>query len=144
MQALSNRSVVIISGLLTLIVLGGATAAVAFRNGWLQVAAAAPSADAVIARAQSPEAERSPIGQNARGEFSVGSLSGAAQDDVVVYEKKLEEAYRALDDAYAQIRSLQTAQTRPASRGDGDRSFAEHDGDDDRERGFHRRESRHD
>ena len=35
--------------------------------------------------------------------------------------EKLEEAYRALDDAYAQIRSLQTAQSQVASRGDGDR-----------------------
>ena len=36
MQGPSNRSVVIIiSGLLTLLVLGGATLAVAFRNGWV-------------------------------------------------------------------------------------------------------------
>jgi hypothetical protein len=143
MQGLSNRSVIVISGLLTLIVLGGATVAVGFRNGWLQVAAEAPSAGAVSARAQSPEAGRSPVGQIARGESSVSSSSGAPQDDVVVYRQKLEEAYRALDNAYAQIRSLQTAQTQLASRGNADR-FAEHDGDDDRQRGVRRRESHDD
>jgi len=144
MQRLSNRSVIVISGMLTLIVLGGATAAVAFRNGWVQFAAEAPSADAVSARAQSPEAGRSRVGQIARGESSVSSSSGTPQDDVVVYWQKLEEAYRALDNAYAQIRSLQTAQTQLASRGNGDRSFAEHDGDNDRERGSRRRKSHYD
>jgi hypothetical protein len=41
----SNRSVVIISGLLTLLVLGGASLAVAFRNGWVHVTSAAPVSD---------------------------------------------------------------------------------------------------
>lgn len=123
MQASSNRSVTIISGLLTLIVLSGATTAVAFRNGWLHVAAEGPSLDAVTARAEPP----------------TGPSMGVPQNDVVAYRAKLEEAYRALDDAYAQIRSLQTAQAQIASRGDGNRAFAEHD--DRRERSGRRHES---
>ena len=58
----SNRSVVIISGLLTLLVLGGATLAVAFRNGWVHVTSAAPGPETVTARAHRPTrtaAERS-------------------------------------------------------------------------------------
>ena len=106
MQGPSNRSVVIISGLLTLLVLGGATLAVAFRNGWVRVASAAPVAD-------------------------------ADQGEIAVYRRKAEEAYRALDDAYAQVRSLQTAQSQVASRGEGDRAFTDHD--DER----HERRSRH-
>ncbi len=117
----SNRSVVIISGLLTLLVLGGATLAVAFRNGWVQVASATPSPDAVTALAQPPDAN-------------------VVQDEIGVYRGKLEEAYRALDDAYAQVRTLQTAQSVPASRSDGDRAFAEHD-DDRHERRSRQRKS---
>ena len=54
----SNRSVVIISGLLTLLVLGGATLAVAFRNGWVHVTSAAPGPDTVTARVQPTDADR--------------------------------------------------------------------------------------
>jgi hypothetical protein len=60
------------------------------------------------------------------------STQGAIQDEAGVYRQKLDEAYRALDDAYAQIRALQSPQPQLASaRNDGDR-FREHDGDDDR------------
>jgi len=109
MQGPSNRSVVIISGLLTLLVLGGATLAVAFRNGWVHVASSAPGAD-------------------------------VDQSEVAVYRGKLEDGYRALDVAYAQVRSLQTAQSQLASRGDSDRAFTEHD-DDRHERHPGHRES---
>ncbi|MEP7306755.1 MAG: hypothetical protein ABJA98_14660 [Acidobacteriota bacterium] len=54
----SNRSVLIISGLLTLLVLGGATLAVAFRNGWVHVASATPSPGTVNALAQPTDADR--------------------------------------------------------------------------------------
>ena len=139
MQPSSNRSVSIISGLLTLIVLSGATAAVALRNGWLHVAAEGPIVDAVTARAEPQGAQPSPAGHIARAESSMGLSMGVPQDDVVAYRAKLEEAYLALDDACAQIRSLQTAQAQLASRGDGDRAFAEHD--DRRERSGRRQES---
>ena len=140
MQDPSNRFVVIISALLTLLVLGGATLAVGFRNGWLHVATDAPSRDAVTALAQRTDAERSRTLPTARDANPSTLEAGADQGEVVVYREKLEEAYRALDDAYAQIRSLQTAQSQPASRGDGDRRFTEHD-DDHRERGSRQRES---
>lgn len=142
MQGSSNRFVVIISALLTLLVLGGATVAVGFRNGWLQVATDAPSRTAVTAVAQLTDAERSRTPQPAREANPSPALNaGADQSEVVVYRKRLEEAYRALEGAYAQIRSLQTAQPQFASRGDGDRRFTEHGDDDHRERGSRRRES---
>jgi len=145
MQGPSHRFVVIVSALLTLLVLSGVTLVIGFRNGWLHVATDASSRDAVTALAQPTDAERSRTLPTAReGNPSPALEAGADQSEVVVYREKLEEAYRALDDAYAQIRSLQTAETQLASRGHGDRSFAEHDGDDDRERGSRGRESRHD
>ncbi|MEQ1756736.1 MAG: hypothetical protein ABL986_00325 [Vicinamibacterales bacterium] len=102
MQGSSNRSVVIISGLITLLVLGSATLAVAFRNGWVHVASAAPRPDVVTALAQPTDAD-------------------VTQSEVAAYRGQLEEAYRALDDAYAQVRSLQAAQSQLASGGDEDR-----------------------
>jgi len=68
MQDPSNRFVVIISALLTLLVLGGATLAVGFRNGWLHVATDAPSRDAVTALAQLTDAER------------IGAIDGEASE----------------------------------------------------------------
>jgi hypothetical protein len=58
-----------------------------------------------------------------------------------VYRQKLDEAYRALDEAYAQIRVLQAPQVRLASSDDSDARGAGHDGDDDRRE---RRSRRHD
>jgi hypothetical protein len=60
MQDPSNRFVVIISALLTLLVLGGAAGS-GFRSGRLHVATDAPSRDAVTALAQLTDAERSRI-----------------------------------------------------------------------------------
>jgi hypothetical protein len=139
MQDASNRFVVIISALLTLLVLGGATLAVGFRNGWLHVATDPQSRGAVTALAQLTDAERSRTLPTA-GEAnpSPAPNAGPDQSEVVIYREKLDEAYRALDDAYAQIRSLQTAQSQLASRDDGDRRFTD---DDHRERGSRRRES---
>ena len=140
MQDPSNRFVVLISALLTLLVLGGATLAVGFRNGWLHVATGAPDRDAVTALAQFTDTERSRTLPTARDGSRSTLEAGAGQGGVVVYREKLEEAYRALDDAYAQIRSLQTAQSQFASGGDGDRRFTENE-DDHRERGSRQRES---
>jgi hypothetical protein len=125
----SNRSVVIISGLLTLLVLGGATLGVAFRNGWVQVASATPPADGATALA--PPTGAVP---------SAAPAAAADSGEVAVYRQKLEEAYRALDEAYAQVRSLQTAQSQVASRGGGERESGDDD-DDRRERRPRRRES---
>ncbi|MEQ1869481.1 MAG: hypothetical protein ABL961_05600 [Vicinamibacterales bacterium] len=138
MQGSSNRSVVIISGLLTLLVLGGATMAVAFRNGWVHVASTAPRPDAVTALAQPTGTDRSrTVTPSREADPSAAPEADADQSEIAVYRGKLEEAYRALDDAYAQVRSLQTAQSQLASRGDGDRAFTDHD--DQR----HERPSRH-
>ena len=127
----ASRSVVIISGLLTLLVLGGGTLAVGFHNGWLRTASDSPSRETAAASAQPTVTgndrdavarltERSPA----------ASTQGATQDEVGVYRQKLQEANGALDDAYAQIRALQSPQPQLASaRNDDER---EHDGDDDR------------
>lgn len=134
MQGSSNRSIVVISGLMTLLILGGATLAVAFHHGWLRTPSDAPTPDAVSVRAQTTD--------NRSARPSATLNEGPAREEAVVYQQKLDEAYRALDEAYAQIRVLQTPQTRLASGGDRDERFAERDGDDDhRERRSHRRDS---
>jgi len=139
MQGPSNRSVVIISGLLTLLVLGGATLAVAFRNGWVQVASAAPSPDTVTALAQPADADRSrTVPPPREADRSAAPGADVDQSEAAVYRGKLEDAYRALDDAYAQVRSLQAAQSQLASRGDEDRAFTEHDDDHHERRARHR------
>jgi hypothetical protein len=72
------------------------------------------------------------------------STRGAIQDEVGVYRQKLDEAYRALDDAYAQIRALQSPQPQLVSARNDDDRFREHDGDDDRRRRRSDRRRSHD
>ena len=128
-----RRSVVIISGLLTLLILGGGTLAVGFHNGWLRTASDSRSRETAAVSAQPTPAG---TGRDAMARLTepspAPSTRGAIQDEVGAYRQKLEEAYRALDDAYAQIRALQSPQPQLASaRRDQDR-FREHDNDDDR------------
>jgi len=143
MQGPANRSVVIVSGLLTLLVLCGATLALALHNGWLRVAADAPTSEAVTARAQPTAGGSGPVAPPARvAESSTALTQDAAQDQVAVYRAKFEESYRALDDAYTQIRSLQSPEPRFALRGDGDESSSRrHHDDGPPERQSRRRDS---
>ena len=141
----ASRTVVIISGLLTLLVLGGATLAVGFHNGWLRTASDSPGHEPAAASAQP-----TPIGNDREAVARLiepspaPSAQGAIQDEAGVYRQKLEEAYRALDDAYAQIRSLQSPPQLASARNE-DQRFREHDGDDDRrERRSDRRRSHDD
>jgi hypothetical protein len=137
MQTSTNRSVVIISGLATLLVLSGAAVALGFHNGWLRTGPGAATPGAVSADLQpgdanitAPAAAEPPL---------VDSTPAATRDETSVYRQKLEEAYRALDDAYAQIRVLQAPQMSLASGAVRDERFADHDGDDARrERQSHR------
>jgi hypothetical protein len=141
----ASRSVVIISGLLTLLVLGGGTLAVGFHNGWLRTASDSPGHETAAARAQPTPTgnDRDAVARLAEPS-PAPSTQGAIQDEVSVYRQKLEEAYRALDDAYAQIRSLQSPPQLASAR-DEDERFREHDGDDDRrERRSDRRRSHDD
>ncbi len=134
MQLPARRSVVIISGLLTLLVLCGGTLAVAFHNGWLRTASDAPSRETVVANAQPRDAANDGVAPVPLTQSSPAApAQGGTQDEVGVYRQRLEEAYRALDDAYAQIHALQSPQPQLASAGDGD--------DDRRERRSGRRES---
>lgn len=138
MQSSSNRSVVIISGLLTLLVLGGAMLTLAFRNGWLQAAPTEPGAGAVTSLAQAPDADAGRTAGAAPGVAPVSpSTTGADQGEVAIYRGELEDAYRALDEAYAQVRALQAAQSQTGARGEREHESAEHH--DER----HGRPSRH-
>jgi hypothetical protein len=129
----ARRSVVILSGLLTLLVLGGGTLAVGFHNGWLRTASDSPGHETAAASGQ-PTPTGSDRDAVARlTEPSPAPLTqGAIQDEAGVYRQKLEEAYRALDDAYAQIRALQSPQPQLATARNDDERVREHDGDDDR------------
>ena len=127
-----SRSVVIISGLLTLLVLGGGTLAVALHNGWLRTAAADVSSRESLTASAQPTVTGNDRDAVARltERLPAPSTQGAIQDEVGVYRQKLEEAYRGLDDAYAQIRALQSPQPQLASaRTDDER---EHDVSDER------------
>ena len=138
MQSASNRSVVIISGLLTLLFLVAATLALGLRNGWVQLASDAPTADAVITRVQPDAAEATLVAASGPSRQSP-IAANASEGEAMLYRQKLDEAYRALDEAYAQIRSLQTSQRQLTSRGDDD-----DDNDDHRDRRSRRRKSEHD
>jgi hypothetical protein len=129
----ASRSVVIISGLLTLLVLGGGTLAVGFHNGWLRTASDSPSRETAAASAQpTPTGSDRDAVARLTEPSPAPSTQGAIQDEVGAYRQKLEEAYRALDDAYAQIRALQSPQPQLASARNEDERFREHNGDDDR------------
>lgn len=126
----ANRSVVIISGLLTLLVLGGGTLAVGFHNGWLRTASASLSRETAASAQPTPTGNGRDAVVRLTERSPAPSTQGAIQDEVGSYRQKLEEAYRALDDAYAQIRALQSPQPQLVSaRNDDER---EHDGDDER------------
>ena len=142
MHSFSNRSILIISGLLTLLVLSGGALALGFYNGWLRSGSGAATAEAIGADSQPSDARNdgaAPIGARPS---AVGSTQTATQDEAAVYRQKLDDAYRALDDAYAQIRVLQAPQVRLASSDDSDERRTGHDGnDDDRERRSRRHDS---
>jgi hypothetical protein len=148
MQTSTNRPVVIIAGLLTLLVLGGATLAVAFRNGWVYVASDEARPKAATARAQMIDTARgrvAPPEVTRGGEFASALDGGASPDEAAAY-RKLEQAYRvALHDAYAQINALQAAQSQLEAPGGDNRASREHHDDDERhERRSRRRESMND
>ena len=143
MQVSANRSIAVISGLLTLLVLGGGMLGVAFHNGWLRYASDAPNRDPVSAGAAPTSTIDGVVPQPIVRSSSTTAMQAGA-DDVDVYRQKLDEAYRALDDAYSQIRSLQAAQPRLAASRDNDEGFVERDGDGRHERRSHRRDSDHD
>ena len=91
----SNRSVVIISGLLTLLVLCGATPAVAFRNGWVHVASAAPSPDTVTALAQPTDTDRGrTVPPPREADPAVAPGADVDQSEVAVYRVKLADESR--------------------------------------------------
>ena len=148
MQHLSNRAIVIVSGLLTLIVLSTLSLGVALHNGWLQVApreaastrTAAPpdpmpsEAGATAALAPGADARPSPQAVPRRS-----GLDGAAPSRL-----ELDEAYRALEEAYAQIKALQAAQGGSQAGPGTARAFAQRDEEHEgAERRHGRREGDH-
>ena len=136
----SNRSILNISGLVTLLVLSGGALALGFHNGWLRTGSGAATPEAIGADAPPSDARNDGAAPLGAKPPAVGSTQTAPQDEAAVYRQKLDDAYRALDDAYAQIRVLQAPQVRLASSDDRDERGIEHDGNED-----HReRRSRHD
>ena len=128
----ASRSVVIISGLLTLLVLGGGTLAVGFRHGWLRTASESPSRETAASAQTTPTGSDRDAVARLTEPSPAPSTRGAIQDEAGVYRQKLDEAYQALEDAYAQIRALQSPQPQLVSARNDDDRFREHDGDDDR------------
>ena len=132
MQRISNRTIVVIAGLVTVIFLFAGSAAVAFYNSWLRVAVTADQANGVTAQAlpESVVAAAAPV-LDQEGSTPPPSVAGREpENEAVVYRQKLDEAYQALDEAYVQIRSLQAAQLDSQTRQDDRRAFAENDDDD--------------
>jgi hypothetical protein len=129
----ASRSVVIISGLLTVLVLSGGTLAVALHNGWLRTAAADVPSETLTASMQPTLTGNDRDAVTRLTEPSPApATQSAIQGEVGVYRQKLDEAYRALDDAYAQIRALQSPQSEFVSARNDDDRFTAHDDDDDR------------
>jgi hypothetical protein len=142
MQVSTSRSVVIISGLLTLLVLSGGALALAFHNGWLRTASGGMAADAVSADSQASNVRHESTAPAADESSPVVPTQAAAQHEADVYRQKLEEAYQALEDAYAQIRALQAPPISLASGDGSDERITSHHRDDDRrERRSRRRDS---
>ena len=142
MQVSTSRSVLIISGLLTLLVLSGGALALAFHNGWLRTASRALAADAVRADSQASNVRYDSTAPAAAESSAVDPTEALAQHEADGYRQRLEEAYQALDDAYAQIRVLQAPQIKLASGDGSDEPITSHDRDDDhRERRSRRRDS---
>ena len=142
MQSTSHRSTLIISGLVTLLVLSGTALALGFHNGWLRTESGAAMREAVSAESQPSDARGGRGAPTQATPAPTGSARTPTQDEAEVYRQKLDEAYRALDDAYAQIRVLQAPPVRLASSDDGDERGLAHDGSDDhQERRSRRRDS---
>lgn len=141
MHSFSNRSILIISGLLTLLVLSGGALALGFHNGWLRSGSGAATPEAIGADSQPSDTRNDGASLIAAKPSAVGSTQTTSHADAAVYRQKLDEAYRALDDAYAQIRVLQAPQVRLASSDDSDERDTGHDGNDDVRK---RRSRRHD
>ena len=142
MQSSSHRSTLIISGLVTLLVLSGAALALGFHNGWLRTESGAAMPGAVSTESQQSDARSGRGAPTGARPAPAGSTHTAAQDEAEVYRQKLDEAYRALDAAYAQIRVLQAPPVRLASSDDGDeRGITEDGGDDHQERRSRRHDS---
>ena len=138
MQGASTRAVIIISGLLTLLLLVAATFALGLRNGWVQLASDAPTADGGIRRVQ-PDPAEGPLVASSAPSAPSHIAASPSEGEAVLYRQTLAEAYQALDQAYAQIRSLQASQPQLAARGDDD-----DDDDDHRDRRSRRRKSEDD
>jgi hypothetical protein len=141
MQVSANRAVVIISGLMTLLVLSGGALAVGLHQGWIRIA----SNDAVAADPQASVALNEREAAMSSEAPAARAAQRATQDETAIYRQKLDEAYLAPDDAYAQIRALQSPQAAlAAARHDDDRDAERDDDDDRRGRRFDRRRSHDD
>ena len=91
MQVSTSRSVVIISGLLTLLVLSGGALGLAFHNGWLRTGPSGPATDAVSADSQASIVRPDSVGSTAAASPAVDPAQTTTQDEAAVYRQKLDE-----------------------------------------------------
>ncbi|MBK6432283.1 hypothetical protein [Candidatus Amarolinea dominans] len=101
MRSQTNRKAIIISALLTAFVLTLVTGGILLSDR-LAASAAAPVQALPVAAAVTPAAD--PAVQPADSNATIAA-----------YEAQLQEAYQALQDAYAQINALQAGQNQPIS-----------------------------
>jgi hypothetical protein len=108
--------------------------AVGFRNGWLRTASHPASSNALEVRAAATAADST---AGTRPVATPDRATSGAAEDVAAYQQKLDEAYRALEDAYAQIQVLQSPSSQLASIDGRRRGHAHEDGHhSNRERPF--------
>ena len=114
MKNRANRRAVVVSAALTFLILTG-------------VGGAALAANRLFAsreRSLSLPFDEQLTSQNVSGSAAIPSNNNDAL--VAAYQARLQEAYQALDQAYAQIDALQTTQAQPSF--DDDRFEQEHEG----------------
>lgn len=112
-----NRKAIILSAFLTAFLLTVAVGSYTLWQGWGTTTAA--SAADTIAPTVWPAQQ---------------TLAAVDDPDVAVYQAQIEEAYIALNEAYAQIEALQAAQAQPQAQGRDADDDGDHDDDEEHER----------
>ncbi len=141
-----NRKAILISAFFTALILTVAAGGFALSGGWNVGDASAESDSSespVLQSLPAPQAE--PQQAQTEGVQPIAEVLPAPTDaDVAAYQAQLEAAYAALNEAYTQIETLQSAQTQDTATS---RSWDHDDDDDEHERSEHsfgEREHEHD
>ena len=131
-----HRKALVISAVLTAFLLASAAGGLFLVNRFTATPADAAGAAQPIAAPVQPAGISQPVDSSLQ-QVAVDTASNDAV--VAAYEAQLQEAYTALQEAYAQIDLLQASQSQPVLRGERDHddddderflSFGEHEGHD--------------